>query len=32
MEQEMYVARDKINNLYLYIGNAPEKSKYGKEI
>ena len=32
MEQEMYVARDKTNNLYLYIGNAPEKSKYEKEI
>ena len=32
MEEEMYVARDLSNDLYLYIGNAPEKSKYGKEI
>ena len=32
MEQEMYVARDKTNDLYLYIEYAPEKSKYGKEI
>ena len=30
MEQEMYVARDKTNDLYLYIGYAPEKDN--KEI
>ena len=30
MEQEMYVARDKTNNLYLYISNAPVKDN--KEI
>ena len=30
MEQEMYVARDKTNDLYLYIGDAPVKDN--KEI
>lgn len=30
MEQEMYVARDKSGELYLYIGYAPEKDN--KEI
>ena len=30
MEQEMYVARDKTNDLYLYIGYVPEKDN--KEI
>ena len=31
MEQEMYVARDKTNNLYLYISNAPEKVNMEKK-
>ena len=29
MEQEMYVARDKTNELYFYIGNTPKKDDSG---